>query len=54
VTLAEYLADSRAQIDAELERVVPTESEYTETIHRAMRHSLFAGGKRVRPICRRS
>jgi geranylgeranyl diphosphate synthase type II len=50
VTLAEYLADSRAQIDAELERVVPTESEYPETIHRAMRHSLFAGGKRVRPI----
>lgn len=50
MTLAEYLADSRAQIDAELERVVPTESDYPETIHRAMRHSLFAGGKRIRPI----
>lgn len=50
MTLAEYLVDSRARIDAELERLVPAESEYPETIHRAMRHSLFAGGKRIRPI----
>lgn len=50
MTLAEYLADRRERIDSELERVVPSESIYPETLHRAMRHSLFAGGKRIRPI----
>jgi geranylgeranyl diphosphate synthase type II len=50
VTLGEYLADGRARIDAALERLVPAETVYPETIHRAMRHSLFAGGKRIRPI----
>jgi geranylgeranyl pyrophosphate synthase len=29
---------------------VPAESSWPETVHRAMRHSLFAGGKRLRPI----
>jgi geranylgeranyl diphosphate synthase, type II len=37
-------------VDAELDRLVPPESAPPETIHRAMRYSLFAGGKRVRPI----
>ena len=33
----------------ELDRLVPPESTPPETIHRAMRYSLFAGGKRIRP-----
>jgi geranylgeranyl diphosphate synthase, type II len=37
-------------VDAELDRLVPPETTPPETIHRAMRYSLFAGGKRVRPI----
>ena len=38
------------QVDAELDRLVPPETTPPETIHRAMRYSLFAGGKRIRPI----
>jgi len=38
------------QVDAELDRLVPAETTPPETIHRAMRYSLFAGGKRIRPI----
>src|ERR1700694_2449081 len=32
------------------DRLVPPETAAPETIHRAMRYSLFAGGKRIRPI----
>jgi geranylgeranyl diphosphate synthase type II len=37
-------------VDAELERILPPAGEYPSSIHQAMRHSLFAGGKRLRPI----
>jgi geranylgeranyl diphosphate synthase type II len=37
-------------VDSELDRLVPPETTPPETIHRAMRYSLFAGGKRIRPI----
>jgi geranylgeranyl diphosphate synthase type II len=50
MSLDEYLQARRAAVELELERLVPTEDERPSTIHRAMRHSLFAGGKRVRPI----
>lgn len=50
MTLDGYLADQRRRIDAALERALPPENRYPETIHRAMRYSLFAGGKRIRPI----
>jgi geranylgeranyl diphosphate synthase type II len=50
MTLADYLAARQRQIDAALDRWVPPESCPPETIHRAMRYSLFAGGKRIRPI----
>jgi len=39
----------REEVDAELDRLVPPETAPPETIHRAMRYSLFAGGKRIRP-----
>jgi len=44
------LRDYQQRVDAELDRLVPPESAAPETIHRAMRYSLFAGGKRIRPI----
>jgi len=45
-----YLDEQRARVDEELERLVPSADTYPPSIHRAMRHSLFAGGKRLRPI----
>jgi len=50
MSLDDYLAGRRRQIHAALDRLVPPESTPPEIIHRAMRYSLFAGGKRVRPI----
>jgi len=47
---AAYLAERRAEIDSELDRLVAAESSWPETLHRAIRYSLFAGGKRLRPI----
>ena len=50
MSFREHLARQQQIIDLELERLVPAESTPPETIHRAMRYSLFAGGKRVRPV----
>jgi geranylgeranyl diphosphate synthase type II len=50
MNLREYLAQQQKLVDAELDRLVPPESTAPATIHRAMRYSLFAGGKRIRPI----
>jgi geranylgeranyl diphosphate synthase type II len=50
MNLREYLARQQQIVDAELDRLVPPEFTPPETIHRAMRYSLFAGGKRIRPI----
>lgn len=50
MNLREYLAQQQQLVDAELDRLVPPESAAPATIHRAMRYSLFAGGKRIRPI----
>ncbi len=48
--ISEYLAESRREVDLYLDRLLPGESEEPKTIHRAMRYSVFAGGKRLRPI----
>jgi geranylgeranyl diphosphate synthase type II len=50
LSLKEYLECQVRRIDAALDRLVPSESTPPETIHRAMRYSLFAGGKRIRPV----
>src|ERR1700686_319189 len=50
MTLAEYMAAEQKAVDAALDRWVPREDKNPATIHRAMRYSLFAGGKRVRPL----
>jgi geranylgeranyl diphosphate synthase type II len=49
VTLDQYLAERGRRVDAALGRLAPAAEQYPETVHRAMRYSLFAGGKRVRP-----
>jgi len=48
--MREYLASQQKLVDASLDRLVPPETAQPDTIHRAMRYSLFAGGKRLRPI----
>jgi geranylgeranyl diphosphate synthase, type II len=48
--LQEYLAEQARAIDRVLDRWVPGEQVEPGSIHRAMRYSLFAGGKRIRPI----
>jgi geranylgeranyl diphosphate synthase type II len=48
--LKTYLAERAAFVDAALDRLIPAADTPPATIHRAMRHSLFAGGKRLRPI----
>src|SRR5579871_9994 len=50
MTFREHLARQQQLIDRELDRLVPTETVPPEMLHRAMRYSLFAGGKRVRPV----
>jgi geranylgeranyl diphosphate synthase type II len=50
MTLPDYIAARQKAVDAALNRWVPPESENPSTIHRAMRYSLFAGGKRIRPL----
>ena len=46
----EVLQSGKHAIDAALERLLPPSTRPPESIHRAMRHSVFAGGKRLRPI----
>jgi len=50
MSLKEFLAAETRRIDIALDRLTPAESVPPATIHRAMRYSLFAGGKRIRPI----
>jgi geranylgeranyl diphosphate synthase type II len=45
-----YLTERRARVDAALERFLPAETAAPPTVHRAMRYSVLAGGKRLRPI----
>ena len=49
MTVHQYLQEQGRQIEAALNRWVPPETEPPANIHRAMRYSLFAGGKRIRP-----
>ncbi len=48
--LSQTLEQGRALADAALDRLLPAETAYPTSIHKAMRHSVFAGGKRLRPI----
>jgi geranylgeranyl diphosphate synthase type II len=48
--LKETLEQGRRMIDQALEKLLPPPSQRPESIHQAMRHSVFAGGKRLRPV----
>jgi geranylgeranyl diphosphate synthase, type II len=48
--LAVYMAERARAVDQALGRFLPAESAPPETLHRAMRYSVFAGGKRLRPV----
>jgi geranylgeranyl diphosphate synthase type II len=50
MTLDAYIAAQQKRVDEALGRAVPQESTEPATIHKAMRYSLFAGGKRIRPV----
>ncbi len=50
--LEKFLAASTASVNAALDKFIPSEKTKPATIHKAMRYSLFAGGKRMRPaVC---
>ena len=48
--LTQTLEEGRKLTDMALERLLPAASERPGSVHQAMRHSVFAGGKRLRPI----
>ena len=49
-SLLQYLAELRQAVDKALDAWVPAVTAAPTSIHEAMRYSLFAGGKRIRPI----
>lgn len=48
--LKDILQQGQLNIDQALEKLLPPATQRPESIHQAMRHSVFAGGKRLRPI----
>jgi geranylgeranyl diphosphate synthase type II len=48
--LNSYLQEKKTRVDQTLDRLLPREDEEPRIIHRSMRYSVFAGGKRLRPI----
>jgi geranylgeranyl diphosphate synthase type II len=48
--LKETLEEGQARTDQALDRLIPLETQHPVSIHKAMRHSVFAGGKRLRPV----
>jgi geranylgeranyl diphosphate synthase type II len=48
--LPAFFEEDRIAVDAHLDRLLPAETLQPPSIHQAMRYSVFAGGKRIRPI----
>jgi len=48
--LKTYLKERCVLVDGALDRLLPREDELPFSLHKAMRYSVFAGGKRIRPI----
>lgn len=48
--LSPFFEEDRIAVDAALERLLPPETTQPASVHTAMRYSVFAGGKRMRPI----
>jgi geranylgeranyl diphosphate synthase type II len=45
-----YLTRVSARVERALDKLLPSATTEPATIHKAMRYSLFAGGKRIRPV----
>jgi geranylgeranyl diphosphate synthase type II len=50
IDVKEILVSGAARVDAALSSLLPGSEQQPVSIHKAMRHSVFAGGKRLRPI----
>jgi len=50
MNIPEFCEADRAGIEGALDRLLPHEDAHPASIHKAMRYSVFAGGKRIRPI----
>jgi geranylgeranyl diphosphate synthase type II len=48
--IQDYLRERAALVDGRLEYLLPTVDDPPLSVHQAMRYSVFAGGKRLRPI----
>ena len=48
--LSAYMAERARAVDQALDRFLPSEAAPPESLHKAMRYSVFAGGKRLRPV----
>ena len=48
--IRKFLSEKKEIVDVALERYFPKEMDFPTSLHKAIRHSLFAGGKRIRPI----
>jgi geranylgeranyl diphosphate synthase type II len=48
--ITSYLSKRKSLIDATLDKLVPPAKMFPASVHEAMRYSLFAGGKRLRPV----
>ena len=48
--ISSYLTEKTAAVDAALDRLLPPAKSAPRAIHEAMRYSVFAGGKRLRPV----
>ena len=48
--LPAFFEEGRIAVDAALDRLLPAETTQPPSIHTAMRYSVFAGGKRIRPL----
>ena len=49
VRLKKDMKEKQELVNIILDRYLPRKDEYPKTIHKAMRYSIFAGGKRIRP-----
>jgi geranylgeranyl diphosphate synthase type II len=50
VDIGGYLKGKKRVIDAALEKIIPKETDFPQSLYKAMRYALFPGGKRIRPI----
>ncbi len=48
--ISEYLKSRSKIVDEALDSYLPRDTDYPKAIHKAMRYSIFSGGKRIRPI----